>query len=168
MMSKITKKIFYISLLCCIALILVSCVGSSSLTYWINKEVITVELINYDNPEAIGNPSEKYALDLKKIEVLETLSIAEFENFSKEINIRVHMKMNRKQFLYSHNGIGLKFTYEDNSFQIITLTEIDDNNYFFVGSYDEIGIEIASKDVNMPYASEKFKEVINKYFTTQI
>jgi len=117
--------------------------------------VITVELINYDNPDSVGNPSNKYAFDFKNIEVLETLSSAKFENFSKEINIRVHMKMNRKQVLYSHNGIGLKFTYDDGCFEIISLTKIENNYYFFVGSYDPGRIVIASKDVYMPYATER-------------
>ncbi len=104
-MSK-SIKILISSLLCCFTFVLVSCVGSSSLTYWIDKNVTAVELISYNNPEVKNNPSEKYGLDLEKVEVLESLDLdsAAFTDFSREINIRVHMKMNRKQFLFSHDG----------------------------------------------------------------
>lgn len=168
-MSK-SIKIFWAALFLCASIVLGSCVGSSSLTYYVDKKVVTVDLINYDNPDARNNPSEIYAFDLEKIEVLEALDLdsTEFEDFSKEMNIRVHMKMNRKQFLYSHDGKGLRIVYKDGSFQIITLTNINDKDYFFVGIYDVSGAVEASKDVEMVYATEKFRDVINKYFTTQI
>ena len=170
-MSKVAKIIFSITVLCCIALVLVSCVSSSSLLYRETEKPKKLELIHYNNPNARSNPYERGVFDVNLLEVLEEFDsdlLDSIDNFGKEFNLRVHSPMTHKQFLFSHDGVGLRLVYEDCSFQIITLTEINDEYYFFVGLYNEDGTQLQSKDMNGGSLYEAFKDIINSHFTTQI
>lgn len=170
-MSKVAKIIFFIMGFCSIALILASCVSSSSLLYRETTKPKKLELINYNNPSARSNPSERAVFDVNSLEVLEEFDsdlLDSIDNFGKEFNLRVHSPMTRKQVLFSHDGVGLRLIYDDYSFQILTLTEINDEYYFFVGLYNEDGTQIQSKDVNGGSLYEAFRDIINKHFTIQI
>lgn len=170
-MSKVGRKLFIIISFCLMSLALVSCVGSSSLLYRENIKPTKIELINYNNPSARSNPSETKAFDANSIEVLEEFDAAwldSIDNFGGEFNLRVHSPMNRKQFLFSHDGVGLRFIYDDSSFQILTLTEINDEHYFFIALYNEDGTQLQSKDVNGGSLYEAFRDIVNNHFKIQI
>ena len=59
-------------------------------------------LITLINEKTLNNPFEVYALDTNHIEVIDSLDITseELDDFSIDINIRVHMKLPRQQYLF--------------------------------------------------------------------
>ena len=170
-MFKFIKKMLCIMYFSFITLFLVSCVGSYSLLYKETTKPIKLELINYNNPSARTNPSERNVFDVNSLEVLEEFdsdSLDLIDNFGKEFNLRVHSPTNRIQFLFSHDGVGLRLIYDDKTFQILTLTNINNEYYFYVGLYNEDGSQIKSKDINGDSLYEAFRDIINSHFTMQI
>jgi len=148
-----------------------------------SEVVVGIELIYYDNPEARSNPSEAFPLDLDKIEILEALDSSMIEDFVDAFDIGTIGGMDRPT-LFSHDGIGVRFTHKDGSFEIITITTVYedeqpfvkyyDRERFFMGLYDSVGNIIRTMDMaaDMPMGDstrlfDRFYELLDDYFTVR-
>lgn len=128
------------------------------------KNIIGVELINYDSPDTIANPLAEYMFDKNKLQILEALDADKIEAFLKKLyGIGVNGGK-YEQVLYSHHGVGLRIIYEDEGFKIITLSEIQDKEYFFVAEYDSMENRKETKSIDIPSMAESFKELLGEYF----
>ncbi|MCL2817832.1 MAG: hypothetical protein FWD39_05555 [Clostridiales bacterium] len=132
------------------------------------KEVISIELINYNSPDAKSNPKEEYPFDLEKLEVLETLSSDSFEGFLAELSEIGGLAAKHKQVLNSPVGVGIKITYHDGSFAIITVTVVNEKEYVFRGEYDADSSIKWYFGIPWQDMIDDFKTLVNKYFDTQI
>jgi len=167
-MSRNLKTIMIVLLVCILLLPFTACDDVYELYKGADKKVVNIELIYYDNPDARSNPKMKYPLDLDKLEILETLDTDNFEGFlNKLLDIWVHGAAGIKPRLFSHDGIGVAITYEDDSFTLITLTNINGIYCFFEGEYDKAGNPINNGREPGPGQSglvRGFKSLINEFF----
>jgi hypothetical protein len=171
-MSKFAKNIFLTSLFVALTFSLFACSYLHFVYRKPDKEVASVQLVYYDNSNARNNPLEWQPLNLDKLEILETLNTNEIESFVDKLSRiqGVHGGMYRQK-LFSHDGIGVRITYEDGSFTVITLTLMDgDNNAFFIAEYDKDynQVESRSVDATIVYTermAREFHELINEHFT---
>lgn len=173
-MIKLRKIILIIFLVFC-TLFLSACDYSYYLYHntdgneiFLEKEVIGIELIKYENLAVENDPLEEYEFDLNKLEVLENLNPDNIESFLNELIKIGGLSGKSKQLLNSPNGMGIRIVYDDLSFTLITYTIINDKDCIFLGEYDkneEIGITfgIAWKEM-----IDDFKTLINKYFIINI
>jgi hypothetical protein len=169
-MSKVSKKLLWLLFLFFIIFSLIACDEGYGLYKREDKEVICIELVYYDNPDARSNPQKKYPLDLDKLEVLQTLDSDNFKGFLNKLeDIWVHGAAGHKPSFFSHDGLGVALTYEDDSFTLITLTNINGNYHFFTGKYDKAGNLIHSRGVPgfLSGLVRGFKSLINEYFNYQ-
>ena len=173
-MRKNTKTILIIVLLCFTIFVMLGCDESYSVDRMSSEVVIGVELIYYDNPEARSNPSEAFPLDLERLEVMEVLDPSMIESFVDAFDIHTIGGLDRSS-LSSHDGIGVRFVHEDGSFEIITLTTVDERKRFFMGLYDNAGNVIRTRnmaaDISMTWGSteeklfDRFNGLLDDYFT---
>jgi hypothetical protein len=170
-MVKTVKRVLLMLVAFSLLLFLVACDYSYYL-YRVpeGKEAISIELINYHNLEAKDNPMGYYPLDLGKIEILETLDFSMFDGFLGGLRSIIEPIAGKyTQSVFFHDGIGVKITYKDESFAVITLKSIDGKDYFYEGDYDSSLNTIQAKDIPAyPNMVEDFKVLINKYFERQI
>jgi len=131
-------------------------------------EVTSVELIYYNNPTVKDNPLEIYPFDLEQLEILEALNIDKIDCFLIEIENIGGFSSKLKEKLKSPNGDGIKLTYDDNGFTLITVTVINDIKIIFVGDYDADENIEGFYGISWPEMIDDFKFLINKYFITQI
>jgi len=140
-----------------------------------DEVVVSVELIYYDNPEARINPSEASPLDLAKVEVLEVLDTSMIDSFVEAFNIGTIGGLDRPT-LFSHDGIGVRFIHEDGSFEIITLTTVNERERFFMGLYESTGNVIRTRDmagyISMGHSTgdrlfDRFNDLLDEYFTVR-
>ena len=167
-MRKLLKKMLVVSLSFGLVFILTSCDYGYCIYQEKDKPTKKVELINYDNPDARENPKTKYPLDLDKLEVIEELDSEKIESFLDGLAYSFVLNGRPIKVLCSHDGIGVRITYEDDSFDIITLTTIEDKPIFFKGEYSADGVLVWSEDLNFEGFDVSFRKVINDHFTTQI
>lgn len=135
---------------------------------FLNKDVTTIELIEYKNPKVYNDPLRKHELDLNKLEVIETLNTDDFKSFTNELIKIGGLSGKFKQELNSPCGMGFRIIYDDGSFTLVTVSLINGKDCIFLGEYgadEKIGITfgIAWQDM-----INEFKALINKHFTTQI
>lgn len=155
-----------ILLLGSLMLLLIGCDYSYSLYRPKDKTVISIGLIYYDNPDARINPSEAYPFDQEKLEVIEILDTLEIESFIEKL-LRIH-SIGGKDIptLFSHDGTGIRIIYEDQSFEIITITIINEEGRFFSAEYDVYGNVIEKIDIpGIPSLMDEFNDLIAEYFS---
>lgn len=173
-MIKLRKTILIIFLVFC-TLFLSACDYSYYLYHntdgneiFLEKEVIGIELIKYENLAAENDPLEEYELDLNRLEVVENLNADNIESFLNELTKIGGISGKSKQVLNSPNGMGIRIVYDDFSFTLITTTIINGKDCIFLGEYDEneeIGITFGIAWQEM---IDDFKTLINKYFIIDI
>lgn len=169
-MSKFNKALSLIMFMFCIFL-LTAC----DYEYYLyhdairkDTEVDRIELINYNSPDAQENPLEIYQFDLERLEILEILNIDKIDSFLADIEEIGGLSGKLKQVLKSPNGVGIRLTYQDNGFTIITVTNINGIDAIFSGHYDaDTNIE-GTFGISWSKMIDDFKVLINGYFDTQI
>lgn len=89
--------------------------------------------------------------------------------------------------LFSHDGIGVRFTHEDGSFEIVTLTTVNEDEQrfvkfynrerFFMGLYDSMGNVIRTRDMAADIAIgdqaagarlfDRFNDLLDEHFASR-
>jgi len=167
-MKKQVKKMLIVFTVVSLLAALTACDWFYRVYIPVDKEVACIELIYYNNPDARNNPLVEYPLDLDRLEVLEDLISEKMENFLQELSKIGYVGGKPELLLASHDGIGVRITYEDGSFQITTLTEVNGEYCFFVGVYNDNGNVVRTTNLLAFEFEQKFRDVVNEYFTTQI
>jgi hypothetical protein len=136
----------------------------------IRKEtrVSFIELINYNNPDAQNNPLEKYPFNVEYIEILEALSTDSVDGFLIELSEIGRLSSKGKNILNSPNGIGIRLTYHDNGFTLITVTVVNGEDSIFVGHYDASANIEGYYGISLQEMIDDFRVFVNEYFITQI
>jgi len=174
-----TKKAFTAMLLCFAFILMSGCSWYYNMYRLSSETVVGVELIYYDNPEARTNPSVAVPLDLEKIEVLEVLDSSMIESFVDAFYLSTIEGPPDRATLFSHDGVGVRFIYEDDSFEIITLTTVElktmtrttEMERFFMGLYDSDGNVVRTQDMydflskDSTKASDWFNDLLDENFT---
>jgi hypothetical protein len=132
-------------------------------------KVVGIQLVNYNNSDAKGvntfvdykNPEkDMLPFDFNKMQVIETLSSEEIEDFLKELSAAFIIKA------YVHfdspNGTCIRLIYDNGDFEIISRTK--ENS--IIALYNESG-EILQYIGIMDNRND-FINLINNYFTPQI
>ncbi|MCL2675018.1 MAG: hypothetical protein FWE84_00265 [Firmicutes bacterium] len=165
MFRKQIKRVI-LGLVCAVMLLTLSSCDRMYILYERpDKAIISVELVNYDNVGARDNPLEKQLFDSGKLVILETLEIAEVESFIVKLcDIYEHAGGVYRQILYSHDGVGIKITYKDNSFTLLTLTVLDNRECMFAADYDSDESQTGSQSVIIRHMIDSFKTLIDEYF----
>lgn len=169
-MLKLNKILFVLILMFCITS-LVACDYEYSLYHSAihnETEVSNIELINYNNPEAKNNPLKVFPFDLEKLEVLEILHSNNIDKFLTDIEKIGGISSKLEHVLKSPTGSGIRITYQDNGFTIITVTNIGDVDAIFTGHYDSDANLEGSFGISWQEMIDEFKELINTYFEIKI
>lgn len=135
---------------------------------FLNKEVISIDLINYKNPETEGSPLEYYEFSKDKLEILETLEPLKMIDFIEEISQIGGISGKFKNQLSSPHGQGIRVVYNDDSFTLITVTIINGYECIFLGEYTadlKLGLNFG---ISWQEMIDDFKVLINNYFIIEI
>src|SRR5690554_3978574 len=141
-MLKLSKALSLIMLIFCIVL-LTACDYTYYLYHntdghiiFLNKDVVSIELIRYENLMIQDNPLEKHELELDKLGILESLDSDIFESFVNELAKIGGLSGKFEQVSNSPDGVGIRIIYDDDSFTLTTITVIDGRECIFLGEYD--------------------------------
>jgi hypothetical protein len=146
-MLKSSKNLLCILLVCFLVVVLSGCDTSYSLLRLSDNPVVSIELIFYDSPDARANPSEEFAFDSNKLEVLAVLDSERIDYFLD--TFYVHFIGGRgRVILFSHDGIGFRIMHEGGSFEVVTGSIINGRMQFVTGYYDEMGVAIRTRRTN--------------------
>ena len=158
-MRKIFKLIFLILVLCCVMTIFAACDPNRfSFDYEELKEnVVRVELIYYDNPDAkelFEKRDKVIPFDFSKMEIVEVLSENEVDNFLHDLSKRTFLEVWRH--LDSPQGYSIRLVYLNEDFEIISCNAIYSGGFYADGQVKRfIGNGLNS-------------DLFNKYFETKI
>ena len=140
----------------------------------LKEQVVSIELINYDNNEArrVKDIDSILPFDFDKMEVVETLDESRFEDFIDDfdhVTLRDFERRSRPKYDDAPAGIGLKLTYECGDFIIMTsfISDREQGEYSdFIVRFDKEG---QAKDAASFFDNrDDYVELVNKYFETQI
>jgi hypothetical protein len=143
-MLKHSKKIVRLLLICLAFLAFAGCDQSYSLHRISDNPVVSIELIYYDSPDARANPSEEFAFDIDKLEVLAVLEPDKIDYFLDTFYFHFIGGLGRL-ILFSHDGIGFRIMHEGGSFEVVTGSVINGRMQFVTGYYDEMGVAIQTR-----------------------
>lgn len=135
---------------------------------FLDKEVTSIELIEYKNPMIEENPLKDFEFSSDKIEALETLEQENLIGFIEKISEIGGISSKLKNLLSSPHGKGIRITYNDDSFTLITVTNINGSECIFLGEYSaesKLGLQFGISWQDM---IDEFKELINTYFVKEI
>ena len=163
---KVVRKILPVLLVGLLMFSVVACDMLYELYIKPNKKIINIELIYYDNPSARSNPLESYPLDLDKLGILEEINSSDIGSFLNKLSeIGEHAGGKYRQVLYSHDGVGIRITYEDTSFTLMTLTIVDGQDCMFVAEYDSDRKQVEYKSVIILSMIKDFNHLLSEYFS---
>lgn len=169
---QVFMKKYIILLLFPIIGILSSCDGIQGLHTDKDKQVVSIELIRYDNSLVIDNPLGSYMYDSNLVIIVEEIDQDIIETFIEALNeIGDPIAPLYKTYVDSHNGIGVRILYEDSSFTLMTLTEVSESIYpevIFVADYSSELDVTKSYNVFSDIIIKDFKELLNTYFDNKI
>lgn len=151
----------------CFSLFLSSCVVEGGIHLSSTQEVERIELIKYCDPDVKANPKGEYEFKDEILETIETLSGEERDRFVDEFYIYYRTPLVTPK-LHSPYGTGIKITYDNGDFQIITLTVLNDSYYIYNGFYNPDGTKDRGYDLKSNNVSIRFIEFIQKYFKTPV
>lgn len=155
------NKILLLLFLFIVIILLSSCDYSYYLFYSDDKEVTSIELINYayiDTDEQI----EAAEYNFNNVEILETLSEDDIEVLIDELSKIGGISSKYKNIKDNPSGFGILILYEDNSFTIITVDENSETIY--LGEYNS---ELKRQDyfgIARPDMIVEFQNLIEEYF----
>lgn len=135
---------------------------------FLDKEVTSIELIEYKNPIIEDNPLKDFEFSSDKIETLETLEQEDIIGFIEKISEIGGISGKFKNLLSSPHGKGIRIIYNDDSFTLITVTIINGDECIFLGEYSaetKLGLTFG---ISWQEMIDDFKELINTYFNTEI
>ena len=170
-MLKLIKKLFIFILFITFVLSLTACDHGYHLYHeYIHKEsnIISIELINYDNPVAQNNPLEESLFDLERLEILGTLSVDNIGGFLNKLSEIGGLTGRHKKVLNSPTGKGIRLIYQDGFFTLITVTVVEGKDCIFVGHYDADTKNAGKFGIYWQEMIDDFKTLVNEYFSTQI
>jgi hypothetical protein len=160
---KMLKKIRTIFILCLLPFVLSGCDTLYSLYRLSDNPVVNIELIYYYSPNARANPSDEFVFDIDKLEVLAVLEPDKIDYFLDTFGIGVIGGRGRV-ILFSHDGIGFRITHEGGSFEVVTLTTINEEAHFFTGYYDEMGVAIQTiRTTSIRHFEERFEYLLGLF-----
>ncbi|AUD62393.1 hypothetical protein BK010_01900 [Tenericutes bacterium MO-XQ] len=168
------KKMLMLIVTIILGVLLVSCDYSYYLYYnsdgtdlFVDKDVSSIELIQYENINTRNNPLDKEDFDIRKLEVLETLQSDYMESFVSELSQIGGLSGKYEEKISSPLGMGIRIIYEDQSFTITTITIIDEVETVFMGDYNQNEELDMYLGISWQEMIDDFKELINSYFVTQ-
>ena len=132
------------------------------------SEIVQISLINYVNPLNEENPSENEQYDVEKMIILETLNSDEFGNFVSELSEMGGIAGTFPEIVSSPNGKGILITYQDGSFILITVSQVNDDDCIFLGDYNSNNTIEYSFGISWSEMIADFKTLILSYFEVEI
>ncbi|MCF7924389.1 MAG: hypothetical protein K9L64_04680 [Candidatus Izimaplasma sp.] len=129
-------------------------------------EVEKIELIRY-NVSAENSSTEKHVFDSSNLEIIETLETKDIDQFLVELSEIGGLSSKLEEVLDFPCGKGIRITYIDRGFTIITVTGENDNESIFVGHYDDSENIEGYYSIAWQEMIDDFKELINDYFSSQ-
>lgn len=132
------------------------------------SEIVQISLINYVNPLNEENPSENEQYDVEKMIILETLNSEEFGNFVSELSEIGGIAGTFPEIVSSPNGKGILITYQDGSFILITVSQVNDDDCIFLGDYNSNNTIEYSFGISWSEMIADFKTLILSYFEVEI
>jgi hypothetical protein len=166
---KIIRKFLSFSALVCTAILLVACDYEYDLYHEFIREeteVEKIELITYDG-QGEGS-SDHPVFDSEKLEVLDTLDADDIDAFLVELSEIGGFSSKRKQVMDSPNGKGIRLTYIDGGFTLITISTVDENESIFFGNFDASENIERFYGIIWPEMITDFKTLIFDYFEIEI
>jgi len=167
--KKKRKMLLIIAIL--ISLMLTSCDYEYSLYHTYirdNTNVVSIEMINYDDPNSINDFPDNTLFNSEKLTVLEILNSNDQINFLDELSAIGGLSSKLKQTISSPNGKGLLVSYGDGGFSLITVTNINEVDCIYVGLYDSDNNVESFYGISWPEMIADFKSLILKYFEIDI
>jgi hypothetical protein len=139
------------------------------------KEVLSIDFISYNDEKVEDHPLDEYKLNLNHLKILETLLSENCNSYVIELEQIGGLGPKYKKVLNAPLGNGIRITYEDESFTLITVTTLNDEEYesLYYGDYSvdlERGFHSSfiGYDFSLKKMIDEFKELTNRYFENQI
>jgi len=162
------RKLLFIVMAISLNLILSSCDYIQVLSEKNDEPTVLIEFIKYNNYLVVENPKGGYIFDPDLLTVYEVLEEDLMNVFMKELDeISDYFAPVYRTYINSHNGFGLRISYEDNSFRILTVTEVNNSQFptmIYSATYN------ANKEIIKDYNAysqviiEGFEKLLVKYF----
>lgn len=151
------KKEFMILLICFICLSLTACEppGVSYPDDYL-RDVIKIELINYDN-------SKMSPFNFDKMEIIEELDAEKLDDFLRDLS-EIYMWRSITEGYF--DGISIRTIYSNGNFEVMSCNNTDYRINSYVVRFDSDGKKI--KFIGSVEDESEFINIINKYFITQI
>ena len=166
-MTKLVNKIFIMVMLFYLTVILVGCEYGNTL-YGIHdiSQIREIELIYYDNPEAVYKSTLGMPFDFSKKTVISVLyEEALIKSFIEELSRPWSISGRPPTLFYSNQGRGIRIVYVDGGFSVITLSEVNGRYGFFSTIFDKDNNNEFSRNViGFDDFIEVFNSLIDRYF----
>jgi hypothetical protein len=128
-------------------------------------EVVNIELIYYDKNDN-DNELNNGEFVLENLEVIESLSDNDIDIFLEQLSEIGGITSRKKQVMDFPNGTGIRITYEDNGFTLITVNNNADT--IFVGDYDLNSNVEAYYGISWKEMINDFNSLISIYFDVNL
>ena len=165
-MTKLVNKIFIMVILSFLVINLVGCDYGNSLYGWIEREIVNIELIYYDNPEAVYKSTLGTPFDFSRKTVISVICEGErIKTFIEELRRPWSVSGRPPTLFYSNQGRGIRIVYVDGGFSVITLSEVNGRYGFFSTIFDRDNNNESSWNViGFDDFIEVFNSLIDRYF----
>ena len=157
------KKLFTVSAIILVVLSLAACDPAHYYYDYedLKSDVISIELINYNNPdvkELFEKRDKVISFDIEKMEIMETLSDESFNDFLLYFSKILFLEYWRHAD--SPNGTCVRIVYEDGDFEIVT------HEVVYAGRFDAEGN--VKKFIGGLSGKASFVSLVNNFFETKI
>jgi len=132
------------------------------------SEIVQISLVNYINPVNVENQSDNEQYDVEKLIILETMNLEEYEDFLCELSDIGGIAGTFPEMINSPNGMGILITYQDGGFILITVSNVNDDDCIFWGSYSSNATIEYYFGISWQEMIDDFEALIVKYFDTEI
>jgi len=171
-----STKIFFLFLTLCLSFLLIACgIFALERQYFLYdlhdreiSEIVQISLVNYNNPVNEENQSDNEQYDVEKLIILETLNSEEYEDFLSELSDIGGIAGTFPEMINSPNGMGILITYQDGGFILITVSNENDDDCIFWGSYSSNATIDYFFGISWQEMIDDFEALIVKYFDTEI
>lgn len=168
-MKKFTSFLATLLIVCSLCAFAACDPGSYKFSREYLSDIVSIELISYDNPEnkhfvswVPDHTSDLKPFDDSKLSVLETL---DEDNFSQLIDTLCECEILYQYYAYdSPNGICLKLSYSNGDFLIVSCDEVSYAGY--IGKFSSDGG--VAEFIGCFCSRSDFEALVNDYFLTKI
>lgn len=131
-------------------------------------EVVGIDLIQYYGQNEGNDISGDPVFDAEKLEVLKTLKPVDLDPFLDELSGIGGLSGKFEQVMDSPNGKGIRITYVDGGFTLITVAKANEKDSIFFGNFDSCNEVERYYGISWQEMIDDFRALVGEYFSVEI